>query len=303
MGGAPLSTETSAAPPGPQPTVVNTSVNLRGLRRVGARPPLLDYLVSLWDYRHFIYYDARSRVQTGNEQDKLGLAWLVLGPLLNGLMFYLIMGVLLKSGGGIENFVAFLIIGVFLFQMTTRAVSNSARVIASNKNVIHAFQFPRASLVLAANLRELLSNVPVIIVMLILVIILPPAEEISWRWLLLIPILGLQFLFNLGLGLILARLVSLVNDVSQLISYGMRLWMYASCMFFSIDRFDGAPVLKAIMEFNPLYNVLHLARECLLYGNEGSWRAWAILTLWSVSVAGFGIVFFWKGEETYGRDV
>jgi teichoic acid transport system permease protein len=298
-----LTTDTSAAPKGPQSTVVNTSVNLRGLRRVGARPPLLDYLVSLWDYRHFIYYDARSRVQTGNEQDRLGLAWLVLGPLLNGLMFYLIMGVLLKSGGGIENFIAFLIIGVFLFQMSTRAISSSSRVISSNKNVIHAFQFPRASLVLAANLRELLSNVPVIIVMLILIIVLPPSETISWRWLLLIPIVGLQFLFNLGIGLILARLVSVVNDVSQLISYGIRLWMYASCMFFSIDRFNGVPIIKMIMEYNPLYNVLHLARECLLYGNVGSWRAWAILALWSVSASAVGIMFFWKGEESYGRDL
>jgi teichoic acid transport system permease protein len=298
-----MTTDTSAAPKGPQSSVVNTSVNLRGLRRVGARPPLLDYLVSLWDYRHFIYYDARSRVQTGNEQDRLGLAWLVLGPLLNGLMFYLIMGVLLKSGGGIENFIAFLIIGVFLFQMSTRAISSSSRVISSNKNVIHAFQFPRASLVLAANLRELLSNVPVIIVMLILIIVLPPSETISWRWLLLIPIVGLQFLFNLGIGLILARLVSVVNDVSQLISYGIRLWMYASCMFFSIDRFNGVPIIKMIMEYNPLYNVLHLARECLLYGNVGSWRAWAILALWSVSAPVIGIVFFWKGEESYGRDL
>jgi teichoic acid transport system permease protein len=298
-----LSTETKPVPKGPQPTAVTTSVNLRDLRRVGARPPFLDYLVSLWDYRHFIYYDAQSRVQTGHEQDKLGRAWLVLGPLLNGLMFYLIMGVLLQSGRGIENFVAFLIIGVFLFQMSSRSVTSSARIIASNKNVIHAFQFPRASLVVAANVREVLSNIPVLITMLILVIVLPPSEEISWRWLMLIPVVTLQFIFNLGLGLILARVVSMFNDASQLISYAMRLWMYASCMFFSIERFDGSPVLKGIMEFNPLYNVLHLARECLLYGNVGSWRAWAILALWAFASLAAGMVFFWKGEETYGREL
>jgi len=298
-----MSAETTAAPHVPQPTAVNTSVNLRGLRRVGARPPFLDYLVALWDYRHFVYYDARSRVQTGNEQDRLGLAWLVLGPLLNGLMFYLIMGVLLKSGAGMDNFVAFLIIGVFLFQMTTRAISSSSRVISTNKNVIQAFQFPRASLVLAANVRELLSNIPVLITMLILVIVLPPSEEISWRWLMLIPIVVLQFIFNLGLGLILARIVSVFNDASQLISYAIRLWMYASCMFFSIDRFDEAPVIKAIMEFNPLYNVLNLARECLLEGSVGTWQAWVILALWSLAAAAFGIVFFWKGEESYGREL
>lgn len=298
-----MSTEISATPKGPQPTAVATSVNLRGLRRVGARPPFLDYLVSLWDYRHFVFYDAQARVQTGNEEDRLGRAWLVLSPLLNGLMFYLIMGVLLKSGGGVDNFISFLIIGVFLFQMSTRAIVTSSRVISSNKNVIHAFQFPRASLVLAANLRELLSNIPVLITMLILVIALPPSEEISWRWLMLIPIVALQFVFNLGIGLILARVVSVFNDVSQLISYAMRLWMYASCMFFSIDRFDGVPVVKAIMEFNPLYNILYLARECVLYGHAGPWRPWAILALWSVSALVIGMVFFWKGEETYGREL
>lgn len=288
---------------GPQPTLVTTSVNLRGIRRVGARPPFLDYLVSLWDYRHFIYYDARSRVQTGNEQDRLGRAWLVLGPLLNGLMFYLIMGVLLKSGAGIENFVAFLIIGVFLFQMSVRSITSSSRIISTNKNVIHAFQFPRASLVLASNLREFLSNIPVVIIMLILIIVLPPAEEISWRWLMLVPVIALQFMFNVGVGLILARVVSVFNDASQLISYAMRVWMYASCMFFSIERFNDLPVVKAIMEYNPLYNVLYLARECLLYGHIGPWRAWGILGLWSVSALVVGTVFFWKGEETYGREL
>jgi teichoic acid transport system permease protein len=297
-----LNNRTPSPPVGPQPTLVTTSVNLRGLRRVGARPPFLDYLVSLWDYRHFIFYDARSRVQTGNEQDRLGRAWLVLGPLLNGLMFYLIMGVILGSGRGIENFVSFLIIGVFLFQMTARSISASSKTIASNKNVIHAFQFPRASLVLASNLRELLSNIPVLITMLILVIILPPSEEISWRWLMLVPIIIFQTMFNLGLGLILARVVFVVNDVNHLISYSMRLWMYASCMFFSIDRFDKMPVIRLIMEWNPVYNILHLARECLLYGNVGPWRSWAILALWSLSALAVGIYFFWKGEETYGRE-
>ncbi|WP_024367328.1 ABC transporter permease [Arthrobacter sp. TB 26] len=259
--------------------------------------------MSLWDYRHFIFYDAQSRVQTGNEQDRLGRAWLVLSPLLNGLMFYLIMGVLLKSGGGIENFISFLIMGVFLFQMSTRSLSSSARVIAANKNVIQAFQFPRASLVLAVNVRELISNVPVLLTMLVLVIMLPPSEEISWRWLLLIPIVALQFLFNLGMGLILARAVSVFNDVSQLISYALRLWMYASCLFFSIDRFNDAPGIKAVMEFNPLYNVLHLAREAVLYGHSGEWRGWVILGLWAVSALAVGIVVFWRGEETYGRDI
>jgi teichoic acid transport system permease protein len=74
-------------------------------------------------------------------------------------------------------------------------------------------------------------------------------------------------------------------------------------MFFSIDRFNEMPVVKSIMEFNPLYNVLHLARETLLYGGAGGWRAWVILTLWSFLALAVGMIVFWRGEETYGREL
>ncbi|WP_245933365.1 ABC transporter permease [Arthrobacter livingstonensis] len=282
---------------------MTTSVNLRRLKRVGARPSFLDYLVSLWDYRHFIYYDAKARVRTGNEQDKLGSAWLILSPLLNGLMFYFVMGILLHSGGKIKNFVAYLIIGVFLFQFTTRSINASSRAISSNRNVIHAFKFPRATLVIATNVRELLSNVPVIVTMLILIIILPPNEQISMRWLLLIPIIGLQLIFNLGFGLIMARLAARFNDANHILSYGMRAWMYLSCMFFSIDRFAGMPVVKSIMEHNPLYQVLFMARETLIYNATPSWRSWTILALWAFSMLAIGAIFFWKAEESYGREL
>ena len=112
----------------------------------------------------------------------------------------------------------------------------------------------------------------------------------------LIPIVALQFVFNLGIGLLLARLVSMFNDVSQLISYALRLWMYASCMFFSIERFDSMPAIKAIMEYNPLYNVLHLARECLLYGSVGTWQAWTILALWAMAALAVGIGLLLEGR-------
>ena len=60
------------------PAPTPTPVNIRLLQRVGSRPKFLDYLVALWDYRHFVYYDSRARVMSGNSQDRLGGAWLLL---------------------------------------------------------------------------------------------------------------------------------------------------------------------------------------------------------------------------------
>lgn len=278
------------------------SVDLSTLTRVGAKPSFLDYLVSLWDYRHFVLFDARARVQTGNRRERLGSIWLILNPVLNGLTFYLIFGVILNASRGVENFIGYLIIGVFLFQMSTRAISTGARAIPSNTKVIQAFAFPRAALLLAVNIRELIAGFPVIITMLLLILLFPPGEEISLLWLTIIPVIFLQAIFNLGLGLFLARIVAKIYDVANVISFVVRIWMYTSCVMFSIDRFDPYPTAKAIIEINPLYQVLTIVRDAVLYSQVSPWQSWAILAAWAFGALAVGIVFFWRGEESYGRD-
>ncbi|GAA1358679.1 ABC transporter permease [Arthrobacter koreensis] len=281
---------------------VPVRVDLRSLTRVGAKPSLIDYLISLWNYRHFMVYDARARVQSGNKRDRLGSAWLLLDPLLNGLGYFLIFGLLLGASRGIENFIGYLIIGVFLFQMSSRAIVSGARVIPTNRNVIQAFNFPRATLAVAVNIREFLANIPVIIMMLLMILVIAPAEEITWRWLLLVPAVALQLVFNLGAGLLLAPLVAKVNDVVHVISFAMRFWMFASCVMFSIDRYNSVPAIKAIVEANPLYLVLDIVRSSVLYSQTPGWQSWAGLAAWALGAVVIGMLVFWKGEESYGRD-
>lgn len=281
---------------------IPVSVDLSTLTRVGAKPSFLDYLVSLWDYRHFALFDARARVQTGNSKDRLGSVWLILNPVLNGLTFFLIFGVLLNASRGIENFIGYLIIGVFLFQMSSRAISTGSRAIPTNTKVIQAFAFPRAALLLAINIRELIAGIPVIITMLVLILVIPPSEPITLLWLTIIPVVLLQTIFNFGLSLFLARIVATVYDLSNVISFVMRIWMYTSCVMFPITLFDRFPTIKAIIELNPLYQVLTIVRDAVLYSQLSPWQSWAVLAAWAFGALAVGIVFFWGAEESYGRD-
>ena len=277
------------------------SVDIRGLQRVGARPGFVDYAIQVWNYREFVFYDAKSRVQSGNRRDRLGSMWLILNPVLNGLTYFLIFGLLLGTGGGIENFIGYLVIGIFLFQYSSRAITNGGRSIQQNRAVIQAFSFPRATLPIAVNLRELLANIPVFIVMVLIVLVIPPTEEITWLGLLIIPALLLQSIFNLGVGLILARVISKVNDVVHLLSFALRAWMYASAVFYSYEKFIDHPLLLEIIQLNPLFNVLDIVRDVLLYSTVPDWQSWAILSCWAFGALAIGAVYFWRAEETYGR--
>ncbi|QYF89875.1 MULTISPECIES: ABC transporter permease [Arthrobacter] len=280
---------------------VSVPVDLVHLTRIGQRPGLADYLVQLWDRRSFILFDAQARVQGGNEKNFLGSAWLVLTPILTGLSFYLVFGLLLNTSKGIENFLGYLVIGVFTFQMTTRSILDGAKSLTGNTSMIRAFQFPRAALPIAINVREFLANIPVVLVMLLLIIFIAPAEEISWRWLLILPALGLQFLFNLGIGMLLARPLLKIPDVGMLLSFFMRLWMYTSAVFFAETKFDSVPIIKHIMDVNPLFLIIKIIRDSVLYAATPSWRSWAIVSLWALGSLIVGLIVFWRGEESYGR--
>ncbi|MFF8347518.1 ABC transporter permease [Cellulosimicrobium funkei] len=271
------------------------------LTRVGARPPLGVYLGQLWNRRHFLWAEARAKVTSGTRENLLGTVWLVLKPVLDGLTYFLIFGLLLKSSRGIDNFLGYLIVGVFLFSFTTKAVTSGANSIKSGRNLIRAFAFPRASLPISVILRGMLDMIPVLAAMVVILAVLPPAEVFSWRVVLVPAVLALQVLFTTGLALFLARCVAVVPDLNQLISFGMRLWLYGSGVFFSYDQFIDHPTALALMEANPMFMVLNMVRDCLLYGVTPALSSWLGLSAWAVGTLVVGFLFFYRGEESYGR--
>lgn len=275
-------------------------VRLSSLRDVHRRPPLPRYVGQLWDRRHFIRADARGRLVSGTRSTFLGMAWLVLKPVLDGAVYYLIFGVLLELSRGIDNFVAYLLIGVFLFQFTARCLTGGAQSVTGGRSLIRSFSFPRAALPVSVVTREVLNLAPVVAVLLLLVLLLPPAEPVTWRWLLFPLVLALQAVFAFGLALLAARAVARIPDLSNLLSFGLRIWLYGSAVFFSFDRFVEDPELQRLLELNPMFIVLDMSRDVLIYATTPDLSTWLVLTAWAVGSAVLGLVFFWRGEESYG---
>lgn len=270
--------------------------------KVGVRPSLWTYLKQVWEFRHFIIFDSQSRIAGDATQDNLGKAWLVFNPVLNGAAYFLVFGVMLGTGRGIENFVAYLIIGIFMYRFTNTAIVAGSKAITGNSALVSAFDFPRMTLPIAINVRELMRQTVTFITMFALVLIIPPLEPITWKWLMFIPIVAIQFLFNLGLSLVLARIVSAWHDFSHLIAFGTRIWMYLSAIFYSVERFDDLPVVQNIMYANPLFCILDMARDVILYDSFPEPIRWIVLGGWTVALLVAGTVLFWQGEETYGRE-
>lgn len=271
------------------------------LRPVGRRPAIGTYIRQLWQRRHFIYADSRARAFSGNRDMLLGNLWLIGVPILQGLVYYIIFALVLKVNRGIPNFTGFLLIGIFLFQFTLSSLNQGVTAMNAGRGLTTAFTFPRAAIPLAVLVRETLSMLPVLATLALLLLVVPPGAPATWTWLLFPAVFALQVVFNSGLMLYAARLGAVMPDFKHVVSFVGRFWFYASGVFFSIDRFIHDPLWLAITQLNPMYLILDMSRDLLLYNSVPEVETWAFVGLWSLLTGAMGFWYFWQGEELYDR--
>jgi teichoic acid transport system permease protein len=275
-----------------------------GLSKSSARPTLRDYLLELWGRRQFIISYARARTYAAYAGARLGSIWQILTPLLNAGVYYLAFGVLLGTKNGIHNYPAFLICGMFVFTYTQRSMTEGSRAISSNMSLIRTLHFPRATLPLAYVINELNQ---MFLSMGILFLLVGLTDGLAWRWLLVVPALLLQTMFNVGSTLIFARFGAFLSDISQLLPFITRTWLYASGVFFSIPdklaALDAPGWVIHVLSLNPISAYIDIIRRSLLEEHTKNQlpNAWPIAIAWAVVALAGGFIYFWRAEDRYGR--
>jgi teichoic acid transport system permease protein len=212
--------------------------------------------------------------------------------------------VLLNTQRGVDNFIPYLCTGVFIFGYTQSVVQAGVTAISGNLGLIRALHFPRASLPLSITLveaRNMIASMAVLIA-----IVLFKGEPLTWEWLLLVPALLLQTIFNAGFAMLVARLGSKLHDLRQLVPFIMRVWMYGSAVLYPVTQFTehlhGWKL--AVVQANPLLIFIELMRHALM---ENVTLAGPPMLLWTQAVAWTlviglgGYAYFWRGEKGYGR--
>ncbi|MEU6145099.1 ABC transporter permease [Streptomyces sp. NPDC047081] len=278
-----------------------------GLSVSGARPSLPEYVRQLWARRHFISAFATAKLTSQYSQAKLGQVWQVMTPLLNAAVYYFIFGVLLDTKRNVPDYIPFLVTGVFIWTFTQSSIMSGTRAISGNLGLVRALHFPRAALPISfalQQLQQLLFSMCALVV-----ILLCFGVPVAASWVLAVPALILQFTFNAGVAMIMARLGAKTPDIAQLMPFVLRTWMYISGVMWSIERLTGqhkglpswvAPVLKA----NPPAVYIDLMRYSLIDSFHASQlppHVWALASGWALLAGVVGFIYFWKAEETYGR--
>lgn len=289
-------------PPLPKPDIdVAGMVSDYGLTRSTARQPMGSYVREVLARRDFIWALASGRNSAEYQDTALGRMWQVLAPILNAGVYYLVFGVLLNTRRGVENFPAFLIIGVFTFTYTQRCVTGATKAIANNRQLIRAIHFPRAVLPLAVVIQEVQQQL--VSTAILFAIVIATGEQITLYWLAVLPILALQTIFNAGLTLLVARWTAASADVTQLVPFVMQTWRYFSGVFYSITVFTqgSADWVREVMYANPAATFMELMRDSLMTSHSAPSKLFGYALIWAVGMFVTGFLVFYRAEESYAR--
>lgn len=272
------------------------------LRALHARLPMGEYLRAMWTRRDFVVAMPMEEVRASHQNTLLGNIWHLGNPLLTVGVYYLVFGVLLRADRNVDNYLLWLMVGVFAFGLTQKTVLGGATAISANQGLMRAIRFPRALLPISITISRLLTFGFELAVL--AAVVLATGEGINLRWLLLPAVLGLHTALNLGGAFFAARLNDSFRDVQQIIPFVFRLLMYMSGVMFPLQTYlagDRVPdLVRTVINLNPMVAVLELYRWVFL-GLEVELDRLAWLIVGTVITLVVGFMFFRGNESHYGR--
>lgn len=284
------------------PSIEDLFGETQGLEPIGEKSNLREYFRELWQRRHFIWRESKNKVFNKSLNTFLGPLWLVLNPLLLAAFYWVIFGIVLGISRGVDNFVAFIIIGILMFRFSSGIIGESTKVIASSRSMIKAFSYPRAAIPISLVIRETLAQFIVIAVMLVMILAIPPHVSIDATWLLFPAVFIFQIFISLGIAFFFSRIGYKIPDFAQTMSFVTRILMYGSGVIFPVERFLENETALAIVQANPIYILLEAYRAILMENTIPPPTTWWSLAAWAIGLLIFGFIYFWRGEEEYARE-
>lgn len=215
----------------------------------------------LWEYRGLFFFLVRRDIKLRFQQTVIGFLWVVLQPLIQMLIFYIILGVLVKVPTGSIPYHIFFLSAFVVWQFFTQVVSNSAFSLVSNISVIVKSYFPRLALPLATVVNALIDFAVSFLVLLVFLLI-DGNYPITVRYFLLPLLLIITIFFSSGVGLLFGALMVVFRDTKNFLSFILMIWMYVTPIMFPITL---APEKYRILFYiNPLTSLVETYRWVFL---------------------------------------
>ena len=252
----------------------------------------LSSLQSVWAFRGFIAASVRRDYQLRYRSTVLGFAWNLLQPLAMILIYTLIFSQLMRTRlDGSNNPFAYgihLCAGIFTWNLFAEIIQRSQSMFLDNANLLKKQRFPRMALPLIVVSTALL-NFSIVLLLFLSFLLFSGNFPGIGLWALL-PLLAIQILFSMGLGLSLGVLNIFFRDVGQLSNLALQLWFWATPIVYPVGILPSW--LLPWMQLNPMYHLVRGYQTIFLSTGTLDWTSLSLLAAASLVICGYALILF-----------
>ena len=256
----------------------------------------IQYTRELWGRRHLVRVLAGRDLKGSYEMNIVGFGWWLLEPLSLTAVYFVLINILSRGNANDPTRLLSILVALLPFKWFTSSLIGSMGVVRANASLVNDVYIPRALLPITQLMIGLAHFGVGLLVVPIFMGLLGVGP--SWALLWLPVVIGVQFIFMLGIAYIFAVWGLNYRNLPNLMGNILRLWFYLSPALYTLAVLKGT--YRTIMQFNPLTGIFQGYRGAILTHQPPDW------TLAYTAVLGFIIVvlggwFFTRREPHFGK--
>lgn len=220
------------------------------------------------------------------KRSTLGIAWTLINPLLQLLVFVFIFQVVVKIE--IPQYSSYVFSGLLTWNWFQNSLFQATGIIIDSRPLIRQPGFPSATLpavVVTTGLIHFIFALPVLVIFLLL-------DGVQFTYLILaLPLLQLvQFALTVTLSYFLAALNVTFRDTQHTLGILLNFLFYLTPIFYEIDSIPDQ--YWYIYGLNPMVHLVTCYRKILIWGTQPNWLILAI-------IAGITLIFLPVGYQVF----
>ena len=249
----------------------------------------------LWEYRDLLLTLASRDVKIRYKQTALGVAWVVLQPLISAAIFAFVFGRVAKLPSDGVPYFLFSYVGLQAWSVFSNTLTKANTSLVGNAHLVSKVYFPRLILPLSTVPSTLLDFGIAMVMLVVLMLgyhVMPGWALLTMPiWLLLITMLAL------GAGLFSASLAVSYRDINYILPVATQFLMYASPVAYGVSAVPEK--LRLLYFLNPLSGLLEAFRWSVIGRGIVNPGVLAYSTCFAIATFVIGLYAFRRMEDRF----
>ncbi len=188
----------------------------------------------------------------------LGMGWSLLSPLLTLLVMRLVFTQFF--GRNTPHYTIYIFCGNVVWAYFSEATKSGMQALMENARIFTKVNVPKYLFLLSKNVQAFINFLLTLGILFVFVAF--DSLAFTWKFVCLLYPICMLVLFNIGVGFILSALFVFFRDTQYLYDVFLRLLMYLSAIFYTIDKYS--PMGQNLFLLNPVYLFIRYFRKIII---------------------------------------